>query len=155
MKSKFDSMARRLRQSHLSPDLSRTFYRSFYVPSVKYSLPITSMNARELHAIQSKMTASILNALGYNQHYPHSVAFAPQHVFGVGIYDVRIEQGLAQIQAILDYIGTDHKVGKVILIYLRQLQAEAGVSSMPSDRLLACWHPQFLLTRRHSSLHQK
>jgi hypothetical protein len=113
------------------------------------------MNVCKLRAVQSKMTASILNALSYNQHYPHSVAFAPQHVFGVGIYDVRIEQGLAQIQAILDYIGTDHKVGKVILIYLRQLQAEAGVSSMPSDRLLACWHPQFLLTRRHSSLHQK
>ena len=146
MKSKFDSLARRLRQSHLSPGLSRTFYHSFYIPSVKYSLPVTSMQASDLHAVQSKMTASILNSLGYNQHYPHSVAFAPQHVFGVGLYDIRLEQGFAQIQALLDYVGTDHKVGKVILISLRHLQAEAGVSfdlfrtpTTPVCYLTDCW----------------
>jgi hypothetical protein len=104
------------------------------------------MHASDLHAVQSKMTASILNSLGYNQHYPHSVAFAPQHVFGVGLYDIRLEQGFAQIQALLDYVGTDHKVGKVILISLRHLQAEAGVSfdlfrtpTTPVCYLTDCW----------------
>jgi hypothetical protein len=157
MKSKFASMARRLRQSHLPTGLSRAFYQSFYVPSVKYSLPVTSMHVRELHAVQSKMTASILNALGYNQHYPHSVVFAPQHVFGVGLYDLRIEQGLAQIQALLDYVGTAHKIGKVMLISLRQLQAEAGVSfdlfripTTPVCFLTDCW---LVGVRNFCSLH--
>ena len=128
MKQKFDGLARRLRQSHLSPALSRIFYDSFYIPSVKYSLPVTSMTTIELHKVQSQMTASILNKMGYNRHFPHAVAFAPIHVFGCGLLDLRLEQGLAHIQSLLDYVGTDHKVGRVMLISLWQLQVEAGVS---------------------------
>ena len=146
MKEKFDGLARRLRQSHLSSTLSRVFYESFYIPSVKYSLPVTSMTSCELHKAQSQMTASILNQLGYNRHYPHAVAFAPTQVFGCGLLDLRLEQGLAHIQSLLDYIGTDHKVGRVMLISLRQLQVEAGVSFDLLERpstvlpyLTECW----------------
>jgi hypothetical protein len=128
MRQKFDGLARRLRQSRLSPGLSRAFYTSFYLPAVKYSLPVTSMSDLDLQKIQSKMTASALNALGYNQHYPHDVAFASQHSFGCGLIDLRIEQGLMQLQSLLDFVGTSHKVGNVILISLRHLQLEAGVS---------------------------
>ena len=128
MKQMFDGLARRLCQSHLSPGLSRVFYNSFYIPSAKYSLPVTSMTLRELHQVQSKITACILNALGYNQHYLHAVAFAPSTVFGCGLWDLRVEQGLAQIQSLLDSVGTSHKVGSVMVISLCQLQSEAGVS---------------------------
>ena len=128
MRLKFDGMARRLRQSLLSPALSRVFYNTFYLPSVRYSLPVTSMTTGELHRIQSLMTSSILNKLGYNRHYPHAVAFAPTSVFGCGLIDLRVEQGLTQIQAFLDYVGTEQRVGLVMLISLRHLQVEAGVS---------------------------
>ena len=82
MKTKFDALARHLCQSHLSSGLSQVFYNTFYVPSVRYSLPVISMTFIELHKVQSQMTASILNKLGYNRHYPHAVAFAPSQVFG-------------------------------------------------------------------------
>ena len=83
MRIKFDGMARRLRQSSLSPALARVFYdNAFYLPSVRYSLPVTSMTSVELHRVQSLMTASILNKMGYNCHYPHAVTFAPTSVFG-------------------------------------------------------------------------
>lgn len=128
MRKKFDGLARSLRQSHLSPGLSRAFYNSCYLPAAKYSLPVISLKDADLHKAQSKITASSLNALGYNQHYPHVVAFAPQKVFGCGLSDLRIEQGLAHLQSLLDFIGTGHKVGNVMLISLRHLQLEAGVS---------------------------
>jgi hypothetical protein len=35
MRQKFDSIARRLRQSQLSPVLTRLFYNSFYIPLVE------------------------------------------------------------------------------------------------------------------------
>ena len=43
--------------------------------------------------------------------------------------DLRSEQGLAQINALLDCIETGHKIGDVMAILLRSLQAEAGISS--------------------------
>lgn len=128
MRFKFDAMARRLQRSSMSAVLSRVYYNTFYLPAVRYSLPVTSMLAPDLHRVQSLMTATILNKLGYNSHYPHAVAFAPKHVFGLGLIDLRIEQGLTHVQAMLDYVGTDHKVGRVMLISLRHLQLEAGVS---------------------------
>ena len=128
MKVKLDKLASRLSQSKLSPSLTRVFYDSFYIPSVKYSLPVASMSTLKLHKVQSKMTASALNKLGYNRHYPHAVAFAPQKVFGCGLLNLRVEQGLSHIQSLLDYVGTHHKVGRVMLISLRHLQVEAGVS---------------------------
>jgi hypothetical protein len=128
MRTKFDALASRLSQSTLLPSLARVFYHSFYIPSVTYSLPVTSMLETELHKVQSKMTASILNKLGLNRHYPHAVAFAPQKVFGCGLLNLRVEQGLTHIQSLLDYVGTDHKVGRVMLISLRHLQVEAGIS---------------------------
>lgn len=128
MRNKFDRMARRLSQSSLTPVLSRKFYDAFYLPSERYSLPVTSMTKPELHRVQSLMTASILNKLGYNRHYPHAVAFARMSLFGCGLIDLQIEQVSTHIQSFLDYVGTQHKVGTVMTISLRHLQVEAGVS---------------------------
>lgn len=146
MRIKFDGMARKLRQSSLSPILSRTFYNTSYLPSVRYSLAVTSMTKVELHRAQSLMTASILNKLGYNRHYPHAVAFAPLSVFGCGLIDLRVEQGLTQIQSFLDYVESHERVGKTMLISLRHLQAESGVSfdlfdtpQIPLPYLTDCW----------------
>ena len=157
MRFKFDGLARRLQQSAMSPALAQIYYNTFYLPSVLYSLPVTSMTNRESYRVQSLMTASILNKLGYNRHYPHAVAFAPQKVFGCGLLDLRIEQGLCQIQAFLDYVGTDHKAGRVMLILLRHLQAEAGVSfdllCQPQTKLpylTDCW---VLSLRRYCAEH--
>ena len=105
MRFKFDGLARRLQQSTMSPALSQIYYNTFYLPSVRYSLPVTSMTSGELHRAQSLMTTSILNKLGYNRHYPHAVAFSPQKVFGCGLIDLRIEHGLCQLQAYLDYVA--------------------------------------------------
>jgi hypothetical protein len=73
------------------------------------------------------MTSSILNKTGYNRHYPHAVAFAPLSVFGCGLIDLQVEQGLLQIQSLLDYVGARQRVGLVMLISMRHLQVEAGV----------------------------
>jgi hypothetical protein len=127
MRTKFDGLARPLRQSSLSPALSRVFCNAFYLQSVRYSLPVTSMTGADLHRVQSLMTSSILNKTGYNRHYPHAVAFAPLSVFGCGLIDLQVEQGLLQIQSLLDYVGARQRVGLVMLISMRHLQVEAGV----------------------------
>jgi hypothetical protein len=122
------------------------YYFTMYLPAVKYSLSVTTMTMKELHSVQSLMTAVTLNKFGYHRNYPHAVVFASIRLFGCGICDLRIEQGLAQINALLDYIGTSHKIGNVMSISLRSLQVEADISSnilaMPSKELTYvtdCW----------------
>ena len=57
-----------------------------------------------------------------------------------------IEQGLAQINALLDYIENGHKISDVMAISLRSLQIQAGILSdilaSPSKELTYvtdCW----------------
>jgi hypothetical protein len=147
MRLKFDAMAQQLRPVKMSPFLARKYYFTMYLPAVKYSLPVTTMTMKELHSIQSLMTSVTLNKFGYNRNYPHdAVAFAPIRLFGCGMCDLRIEQGLAQINALLDYIGTGHKISDVMAMSLRSFQVEAGISSdilaVPSKELTYvtdCW----------------
>ena len=105
------------------------------------------MSLHELHSIQSRKTASTLNLLGFNKHYPHGVTFASQSLFGSGLADLHLEhQGLAQLQALLNYVGTEQKIGTNMLIWLCSLQTEAGVSydllsqpDTPVPYLTDCW----------------
>jgi hypothetical protein len=145
-KEKSATLAHRLQRSRLSPALAMTYYRTTYLPAIGYSLPVTSMTMVELQQVQTLMNRVILNKLGFNRNYPRAVAFAPLYEFGVGLRNLQLEQGLAQIQALLNYIGTDHKVGKVMLISYRTLQVEAGVHfdllgqpHMPLPYLTSCW----------------
>jgi hypothetical protein len=127
MRLKFDTMAQQLRPVKMSPLLARKYFFTMYLPAVKYSLPVTTMTMKELHSVQSLRWLPC--KFGYNRNYPHAVAFAPIRLFGCGMCDLHIEQGLAQINALLDYIGTGHKIGDVMAISLRSLQVEAGISS--------------------------
>jgi hypothetical protein len=72
--------------------------------------------------------------------------------------DLCIEQGLAQINALLDYIGTGHKIGDVMVISPWSLQVEAVISSdilaVPSKELTYvtdCW---FLGLRKFCAKHR-
>jgi hypothetical protein len=146
VKTKSDALAHRLQSSPLSRTLSLLYYRTTFLPAIGYSLPVTSMNDTELQQVQTLMNRVILNKLGYNRNYPRAAAFAPTQEFGTGLHDIRVEQGLAQIQALLNYIGTSHKVGRVMLISYRTLQIEAGVAfhllenpQSPLSYLTPCW----------------
>jgi hypothetical protein len=145
-KEKSETMAHRLQRSRLSHTLSMLYYQTTYLPAIGYSLPVTSMTTVQLQQAQTFMNSVILNKLGFNRHYPRAAAYAPLQEFGVGLRDLRIEQGLAQIQALLNYIGTGHKVGNVMLISYRTLQLEAGVHfalleqpHKPIPYLTSCW----------------
>ena len=122
VKMKSDTLAHRLQSSRLSCTLlALVYYRTTILSSIGYSLPVTLMTDTELQQAQTLMNCVILNKLGYNRNYPRAAAlFAPTQEFGTGIHDIRVEQGLAQIQALLNFIGTGHKVGKVMHISYRR-----------------------------------
>lgn len=88
MSVKLDGIPCQLWQSSTTFALSHVFYNTFYLPSVRYSLPVTSMTNSELHCMQPLMTHRSYSVnkqiVGYNRHIPaHDVAFAPLSVLGV------------------------------------------------------------------------
>ena len=109
--------------------------------SMEYSLSVSkTTSTKELHSVQSLITAVALNKLGFHRKYPHAIGFVPTHLY------LRIEQELPQINALLDCMGTGHKIGDVMAISLRSLQVEAGISSdilsspcLELTYVIECW----------------
>ena len=81
----------------------------------------------ELRGIQTKFKCATLNKLGFPYTYPNRVTFAPKRVFGVNLVNLRIDQGVQQVKAFIDMVGTNQKAGTTLIILLRHLQLEAGV----------------------------
>ena len=146
MQAKADSLAIRLDASSLSTQLSFQFYQSMYRPAMRYSLPVTSMTQQQLGKIQQRFIRAMLNKMGFNQNYPRAVAFAPRKVLGGGLMDLRIEEGLQNMLALINHVGTSQPTGEAMLISLSHAQLEAGVgyhlldhSSTTIPHLTDCW----------------
>ena len=126
--NKANQYASCLSASSLSEMDTFIFHHSTYVPSMMYSLPLTTFTPTELNKIQCKVIQSILNKLGMNKSFPHRVAFNPKDLYGLALLDISIDQGVHQIQHFLNHIFAADSVGNLILIALQCLQLEAGCS---------------------------
>ena len=65
--------------------------------------------------------------MGFNRSYPHAIVLAPTRMLRCGIADLRIDQGIHNLPALMEDVNSGHKDGKVMLISLCALQFEAGV----------------------------
>jgi hypothetical protein len=68
-------MAIQINTNALTSKEAKLAYKLFYLPAMRYSLAITSINQIDFESVQKQATISILLALGYNQHMPREVVF--------------------------------------------------------------------------------
>jgi hypothetical protein len=111
LRNKANNYAAHLITSNLTAMDAFIFHWSTYNPSMTYSLPVTTLDALQLNKIQSRSIPAILNKLGANKHFPHSVqlAFGPKDLCGLVLVDLSIEQGVWQILSFYEsYLHTRH-----------------------------------------------
>jgi hypothetical protein len=103
--------------------------------------------------------------MGFNQNYPHAVAFAPCKVLGGGLMDICIEEGIQNMMALVNNDGTSQPHGDAMLISLSHVQLEAGVGCHLLDHssttiphfTYCCWIAglQRFLGRHAVSIHHR
>jgi hypothetical protein len=126
----------RLSTSHLSEMDTFIFHRSTYIPSMMYSLPVTTIDVAILNKIQRRAIQAILNKLGVSKSFPRWVAFGPKDLCGMALMDMSVEQGIRRVQHFTDHLFSRDSVGNLILIVLRSLQLESG-ERVPY--IMECW----------------
>jgi hypothetical protein len=85
-------MAIKINTGALSTIQAKMAYESFYLPAIRYSLSITSINQINFESIQSMATLVILAALGFNRHMPREVVYGTGKYQGLGLqhlYDIQ------------------------------------------------------------------
>jgi hypothetical protein len=70
LKQKSNSMATKINLNAISLAQAKMAYESFYLPAMKYSLAITSINQMDFDTIQQKATTSFLASMGFNRNMP-------------------------------------------------------------------------------------
>jgi hypothetical protein len=144
--NKANNYAAHLITSNLTKMDTFIFYRSTYIPSMTYSLPVITRDTLQFNKIQSRSVPAILNKLGVNKHFPCSVAFGLKALCGLALLDLSIEQGVQQICHFMNHTFAQDTVGNMITIELCSLQMESGserhLLEFPSDHfpyLTPCW----------------
>jgi hypothetical protein len=84
--------------------------------------------------------------MGYNCNSPKEVIYAPKELFGFGIHDFYIEQGIQQLTALVGHIRQNSETGSMMRIELQWCQVQAGTAkhllgnpSDPIDYIETCW----------------
>jgi hypothetical protein len=72
---KSNHLATKLNLHALTRMEAKLAYESFYLPALRYSLSVTSINQIDLETIQKNMTSTIRSAMGFNRNMPREVVF--------------------------------------------------------------------------------
>ena len=84
--------------------------------------------------------------MGYNCNSPKEVIYGPRELFGFGVHDYFIEQGIRQLTALVGHIRQDSETGRMMRIELQWCQVQAGTAKHllgdprdPIDYIETCW----------------
>jgi hypothetical protein len=128
LKTKSDGYASRMNSNFLNRTDARLAYEVFYIPAMRYSLQITSINQVNMESIQSKATTAFLSAQGFNRHMPREVVFAPIIYQGLGLRHLYDLQGSDGTRLLLQELNAEESTTqKMILTLLETIQQEAGI----------------------------
>jgi hypothetical protein len=130
LKLKSNAIAMKLNAHALSHTEAHMAYQSFYLPAMRYSLSITSINQMDFEKIQAKATVSILATTGFNRNMPREVVFASKIHQGLGMKHLYDIQGCASTRLLLQEIcDKTSTTSQMLAILIDTIQLEAGIGS--------------------------
>jgi hypothetical protein len=128
LKQKSDQLAIKMNSQFLSHSDATLAYEAFYIPAMRYSLAITSINQIDFEKIQSLATPAFLAAMGFNRNMPRSVVFAPKVYQGLGMKHLYDLQGCDSTRLLIQELNaTNSPTSKMTRAVLEIVQLESGI----------------------------
>jgi hypothetical protein len=115
----------------LCPSETIQGYRSIFLPGVRYGMSATTLSPTQLRQSQQLIMSIILPKLGFNRHMPRQVVYAPSHFGGIGLHDLYVQQGLAQLKFLITHLRSPTDITKTIITLLESYMINAGTLQCP------------------------
>jgi enamine deaminase RidA (YjgF/YER057c/UK114 family) len=148
LRRKSDQFATKMNSHLLTRADAILAYEAFYVPAMRYSLGITSINQMDFELIQSSATTAFLAAMGYNRNMPRAVVHAPKLYQGLGLRHLYDLQGCDSTRLFLQEINMKKSSTNMMLkATLDAIQLESGIGkpimedTRPLDYIEWGWIP--------------
>ena len=139
-------LALQIAGSTMASDTARLGYFMMVCPKLEYPLAVTQFTQQQCDNITSPVLRASLSKMGYNCNMPKEVIYGPPALFGIGLHDYYIEQGIHQLLAFFGHTRQDSETSKMMQIELQWCQVQAGTRkhllAEPSDAIdyiETCW----------------
>jgi hypothetical protein len=128
LKTKSDQIAAKMNSQLFTHADALLAYEAFYIPAMRYSLAITSINQMDFERVQGPATTAFLAAMGYNRHMPRAVVQAPKIYQGLGLRHLYDVQGCDSTRLLIQEINTKQSLtGRMLRAALDTMQLESGI----------------------------
>jgi len=128
LKQKQDWYVQFLLCTPLSHCKAQVIYKQCYLPMVTYLLPATTIPQKKIYNTQLMVTSLFHAWMGYLQHLPHSIIFAPELIGRLSLCHLGIEQGVQQVLQQLSHLCFWSKNGQLYTLTIEAYQISAGLS---------------------------
>jgi hypothetical protein len=106
-------------------------YNAFYMPSLGYGTPTTTLMKKECEKIQRMVVNAILPKMGIARSVPRSVVFATAQFGGLGLTHLAALQCHTHLQYLLGHLRCDDATGRLMQMLLEYTQLECGCRGNP------------------------
>jgi hypothetical protein len=106
-------------------------YNAFYMPSLVYGTPATTLSKKDCEEIQRPVVNVILSKMGIAQTAPRAVVFGTPQYGGLGLTHIAALQGHARLQYLLVHIRYGDATGRLMQMILEYTQLECGYIGNP------------------------
>ncbi len=129
LNAKANEFARKASLMAVSERDATTLYFSMIHSSMRYSASAGTLGRKDAEKINSRITQSILPAMGFNRNTPLAVVYGPKNIGGIGLKDLFAEQGAAKAAILLKHLRSSSELGKLLKCQLQWAQRAAGIDS--------------------------
>jgi hypothetical protein len=131
MKEKALLYGEAIRSSSICRGESGMAYHAFYMPSLGYGTPATTLSKKECEEIQRPVVNAILPKMGIARTAPRAVVFGTAQYGGMVLTHLAALQGHTRLQYLLVHLHCGDATGRRMQMLLEYTQLECGCHGNP------------------------
>jgi hypothetical protein len=106
-------------------------YNAFYMPSMGFGTPATTLSMKDCEEIQRPVVNTILPKMGISRKAPRAVVFGTSQYRGLGLTHLAALQGHTRLQYLLGHLCCNDATGQLMQMLLEYTQLECGCHGKP------------------------
>jgi hypothetical protein len=106
-------------------------YNDFYMPSMGYGTPATTLTKKDCEEIKRPVVNAILPKMGISLSAPRAVVFGTAQFGGLGLTHITALQGHTSLQYLLGHLRCGDATGRLMQMLLEYTQLECGCRGKP------------------------
>jgi hypothetical protein len=120
-----------IRNSMMCRGENTVAYNSFYMPSLGYGVPSTTLTKEKCEDIQRPVVNAILPKMGIVRSAPRKVVFRTKQYGGLGLSHLAVLKGNRRLQYLLGHLRCGDTTGELMKMLLEYTQLECGCRGNP------------------------